>query len=136
MKNLIIVVLAAFATCSFAETGSSFLSKVGSLLLETETAADSEAMKDSSIAKLSQQISDLKAKYEAAKSVSSDEADAFKKKLDELKASFNKKVEEFKAARQKKLDEAKAKREAEKAEAKAAATNATSLVNGVLNLFK
>lgn len=135
MRTLIVVGLMAFSACAFAETDSSFLSKMCAFLFESEPKADSEAMKDSAIAQLSQQINDLKAKYEAVKSVSSDEADVLKKKLDELKASFNRKVEEFKTARQKKLDEAKAKREAEKAEAKAA-TNATSLVNGVLNLFK
>ena len=115
-KTLIAIGLAAVSACAFAEEAEpSFFSKICSFLSSSsgETVADAEALKDKSIASLSQQVKDLKAKYESVKSSSSDEAAALKKKYEELKAELKKKYEDFKAEQKKKYEEAKAKREAE-----------------------
>lgn len=118
MKTLIAVGLTALSVCAFAEeTGPSLFNRICSFLSSSsgETVADAEALKDKSIASLNQQVKDLKAKYESMKSSSSSsEAEALKKKYEELKEELKKKYEDFKAEQKKKYEEAKAKRAAEK----------------------
>ena len=94
--------------------------------------ADAGALKDESIASIDQQIKELKKKYEAVKSSSSEEAESLKKKIDELTESIKKKYEDFKAEQKKKYEEAKAKREADRK----SATNRVGIVRGIFGLFE
>ena len=96
MKKLIMMGAVAFAACAGAEE-KSFWSSLLSSAEDTDAVAETAAKADSSIAKLTQQLKDLKAKMNETKKSSGD-------KWSELKAEYEKKYEDLKAELKAKLD--------------------------------
>lgn len=120
MKTLIAVGFLMAAACGLAvESSPSLVERLSSVFISSSSdEVDDEALKDNAISRIYQQLKEMKAKYEDAKSAGSDEIEALKKKIAELREDLAKKVKEFKAEQQKKLDEARVKREATAEKAK------------------
>ena len=138
MKKLIMVGAVAFAACAGAEE-KSFWSSLFSSAEDTDAVAETAAKADSSIAKLTQQLKDLKVMMDETKKSSGDEWTKLKaeyeKKYEDLKAKFKAKLEEYKAREKQKSEEEKKKAEERKAKLEQTKKDSKDLIDSFKSLF-
>ena len=138
MKNLIAMGVIACVACAGAEE-KSFWSSLFSSAEDTDVVAETAAKADSGIAKLTQQLKDLKAKMDEAKKTSGDTWSEIKKdyekKYEELKAKLKAKIDEYKAREAQKSEEEQKKAEERKAKVEKAKKDGKDFIDGLKGLF-
>ena len=139
MKKLIMMGTVALAVCAGAEE-TSFWSSLFSSAEDTDVVVETAAKADAGIAKLSQQMKDLKAKMAEAKSASGDKWSEFKKdyekKYEDLKAKLKAKLEEYKAREAQKSEEDRKKAEERKAKFEQTKKDSKDLFDSFKSLFE
>ena len=135
MKKLIMCCMVAVATGVLAEEKTSFLGTLCSAAENSDAATEAAVKADSGIAKLSQQIKDLKAKIDEAKNMPNDKLDELKKQYEALKAKLVAKLEEYKSKQAKTTEEEQKKAEERKAKLEQVKKDGKGLVDSIKSLF-
>ena len=138
MKKPILIGVLAFAVCAGAEE-TSFWKSLFTSAEDTDVVAETAAKADSGIAKLTQQLKELKAKMEAAKKSSGDKwaeiKTDYEKKYEELKAKLKAKLDEYTAKQAEESEEERKKAEERKAKVDHAKKGCKDLVDCFKGLF-
>ena len=138
MKKLIVMGMVAAAACAGAEE-TSFWGSLFSSAGETDAVAETAAKADSSIAKLTQQLKDLKATMNEARKSSGDRWSELKagyeKKYEDLKAQLKVKIEEYKSRQAQQTEEEKKKAEERKAKVEKVKKDGKDLIDSFKGLF-
>lgn len=138
MKKLIMMGAVAFAACAGAEE-KAFWRSLFSSAEDTDVVAETAAKADSGIAKLTQQLKDLKAKMDETKKSSGDKwselKTGYEKKYEDLKAKLKAKLEEYKAREAQKSEEERKKAEERKAKSEQTKKDGKNLIDSFKSLF-